>query len=108
MAGREVSRQELDAKLADTVLSIREAAKKVNIITGFLAQHPVDTEGIDPLTVTTSLVDPMDPTSAPGKYGYTEAEAALIRQVFTALNDVTKSTTLAATLVMGSQLTGLE
>lgn len=108
MAGRDVTRLELDAKLADTVLSIREAVRKVNIIIGFLAQHPVDETSGDPLTLSTGLADPMDPTSAPGKFGYTEEEAALIRLVFGELDEVTKSTTLAGTLVKGSQLTGLD
>lgn len=108
MAGRNVTRQDLDAKLADAVLSIREAMSKVNTINGFLTQHPPSAEGVDPLTVSTNLVDTMDPSSAAGKFGYTEAEAILIRTVFQELNAVTQSTTLAQTFAKARALTGLE
>lgn len=108
MAGRNVTRAELDIKLAEAVLAIREAMTKVNTINGFLAQVPVGADGVDPLTISTSLTDPMDPNSAPGKFGYTQDEAQVIRLVFQQLNELATSTSISATLLAARKLTGLD
>jgi len=105
MAGREVTRVELDARMSDSLVSLRNAVTKLENINEFLATIPV-VEGTDPLTVSTDLPDPMDPNSAVGRFGYTEDEAQLIRSVFGSL--LALRTQLAPVLKQSRKLTGLE
>ena len=106
MAGREVTRIDLDARMSDSLVSLRTAVSKLENINEFLATIPVGEDGVDPLTISTELPDPMDPSSALGRFGYTEEEAELIRKVFGSL--LALRTELQPVLKMSRKLTGLE
>jgi hypothetical protein len=106
MAGREVTRIELDQRMSQSLVSLRSAVSQLENINEFLATIPVGADGTDPLTISTDLPDPMDPNSAIGRFGYTEEEAQLIRQVFGAL--LALRTQLAPVLKQSRRLTGLE
>lgn len=86
MAGRTVTRSELDAKAADAVIAVRRAFVLVENVKSFLDNTPSNADGGDPLTKSTAQTDSMDPSSAPGAFGYTEDEAYLIRLVFDQLS----------------------
>ncbi len=105
MAGRKVTRLELDGAMADTLVSIRVAVDKLTTINEFLVTVPISADGVDPLTVSAQFTDKMDPTSAPGVFGYTEDEAKLIRDIFGKL--LGAGATLAPVLKNGRKLTGL-
>lgn len=82
MAGRAVTREGLDWASADAVIAVRDAFRKVRTVKAFLDQVPSNAPGGDPLTKDVTPSDPMDPTTASGKFGYTDDEAYLIRVVF--------------------------
>lgn len=105
MAGREVTRLELDGRMADSLVSIRTAVDKLTTINEFLATIPV-VDGVDPLTISTELADPMEPTSAVGKFGYTAEEAVLIRDTFGTL--LALGSSLGPVLKTSRRLTGLD
>lgn len=88
MAGREVSRLELDTTMSDNLIAARNAIDGLVAINAFLKRNPVGEDGVDPLTLPTTPTDTMDATTAPGKFGYTEEEAALIRQIFGQLDQL--------------------
>lgn len=109
MAGRQVTRQELDLRAAEAMLAVREALAKVEKIASFLEAIPVDAEGVDPLTLPATPTDPMMPTStSPGHFGYTEDEAQLIRYVMTGVRKVLSIPENQAILKAGGRLTGLD
>lgn len=81
MAGREVSRNELDNTMANNLVAARNAIAGLETVNAFLALHPVGADGSDPLTQQPEGdLGPMN--SSVGKFGYTPEEAALIRDVF--------------------------
>lgn len=82
MAGREVTRTELDRETADAIIEVRDAFRRVRTVKAFLDQVPANAEGGDPLTLSTDPVNSMEASTAPGKFGYTDDEAYLIRLVF--------------------------
>ena len=82
MAGREVTRRDLDVTMANNIVAARDAIQGLETVNAFLALNPIGADGVDPLTISTTPTNPSDPTSAPGKFGYTAEEAALIRDVF--------------------------
>lgn len=91
MAGLEVTRNMLDMKAADAVLSLREALRKVESIAKWLENTPV--------------VDNIDPLTGP-EFNYTPDEAYLIRITFQQLEAIRVSNnTLSET---ARKLTGLE
>jgi len=106
MAGRTVTRQELDSRMSESLVLLRDAVTKLENINEFLATIPVDAEGVDPLSIPADLLDAMDPTSAVGRFGYTEEEAQLIRSVFGSL--LALRTQLQPVLKQSRKLTGLE
>lgn len=90
MAGLEVTRQILDMKAADAVLSLRDSLRKVESIAKWLANNPV--------------VDTTDPLVA--NFGYTSDEAYLIRVTFEQLETIRlNNLSLSET---ARKLTGLE
>lgn len=99
MAGIAVSRSALDQKMAETVISVRDAFTKVVTVSNWLNDHPV-VDNVDPLTV------PIGP-SADGMsqigFGYTADEAYLIRLTFQNLSSIDVATTLS----VARKLTGL-
>lgn len=106
MAGREVTRVELDQRMSQSLVSLRNAVSQLENINEFLATIPIDSDGVDPLAISAQPTDPMDQTTAPGRFGYTEEEAALIRQVFGSL--LALRTQLQPVLKQSRRLTGLE
>lgn len=89
MAGRQVTRMDLDYKVAGTVIAVRQAFESVIAVSAFLAQNPADAPSGDPLIV---------------KFEYTADEAYLIRLVFEQLNALDVESVLA----QGRKLTGLD
>lgn len=104
VAGRTVTRAELDAKAADAVIAVRKAFVLVENVKSFLDNTPQNAEGGDPLTLSTTPTDPMDPTTAPGVFGYTDDEAYLMRIVF----DQLSALPVQDTLHTARKLTGLD
>lgn len=88
MAGREVTRIDLDRETAEAVIAVREAFRRVRTVKAYLDQVPANSEGGDPLTLSVNPTDTMDASTAPGKFGYTEDEAYLIRVVFDQLTNL--------------------
>lgn len=86
MAGRNVTRMQLDEAVASAVIDVREAFRHVRTVKAYLDQVPQNSEGGDPLTKSTTPTDSMDATTAPGLFGYTDDEAYLIRVVFDQLS----------------------
>lgn len=103
MAGFNVNRPLLDQKAAEAVIAVREALDRVSIVNDFLASVPADAPGGDPLTLSTTPTDSANPNSAPGKFGYTEDEAYLLRYLFGGLDSID----VGALLQDGRKLTGL-
>lgn len=93
MAGSNVDRPLLDAKMAEAVISIRRAFRQVETIQAWLVNHPVPDNGagVDPLT---------------GEFGYDADEAYLIRLVFGDLDYAGNN--LTSTMKNARKLTGLE
>lgn len=96
MAGQEVSRNDLDYKMANTLVNARNVVRDLETINAFLQNTPVNAEGVDPLTVS-----PADG----GKFGYTEDEVYLIRNTFQQLE--TMQPVLGPLLDTARGLTGL-
>lgn len=90
MAGLAVSREAIDTKTGQTVLTLRAAFDQVKNISQFLANNPNDGTN-DPLIDT---------------YGYTIDEAYMIRLVFQDLEAI--RTNNASTFDIASKLTGLD
>jgi len=93
MAGLKVTREALDTRMAEAILSVREAVAKIETINAFLATVPKG-ETLDPLT---------DPD---GLYKYNDDEAYLIRFLFESLHTVRPE--VDPLLEQGRKLTGLE
>lgn len=106
MAGRQVTRQELDLRAAEAMIAVRDALRKVETIASFLANIPIGPDGVDPLTLTPD--DGTNPSSAPGHFGYTPEEAKLIRYVVNGTRNVLAIPENQAILKAGGQLTGLD
>jgi hypothetical protein len=103
MAGRDVNRSNLDQVTADAVIAVRDAFRQVRTVKAFLDQVPANAEGGDPLTKPMAQVADSPPDFVPGKFGYTEDEAYLIRLVFDQLNALD----VQPILDTGRKLTGL-
>lgn len=95
MAGQEVTRNDLDYKMAQTLVSARTVVKDLEAIDAFLDRTAV-VDGVDPLTV---------PIAEGGKFGYTADEAYLIRVTFELLSGA--QTTIGPILTTARALTGL-
>lgn len=95
MAGQEVTRNDLDYKMAQTLVAARTVIKDLETIEAFLERTPT-VDGVDPLVVT-----PADG----GKFGYTADEAYLIRNTFQQLNGA--KPTIGPILDTARGLTGL-
>lgn len=78
MAGQEVTRNDLDYKMAQTLVTARNVISDLETINAFLQRTP-EVDGVDPLTV--AVADG-------GKFGYTADEAYLIRNTFSQLEAV--------------------
>jgi hypothetical protein len=72
MAGQEVTRNDLDYKVAQTLVAARVVIKDLETIEAFLERTP-DVDGVDPLTL---------PIADGGRFGYNVDEAYLIRNTF--------------------------
>lgn len=103
MAGRDVSRGSLDQVAADAVIAVRDAFRQVRTVKAFLDQVPANAEGGDPLTKPIAQTVDSAEGFVPGKFGYTDDEAYLIRLVFDQLN----SLEVQPILDTGRKLTGL-
>ena len=89
--GIDVTKPMLDAKVAQAVISVRNALEKVETIQAWLANHPVE-DGVDPL-----MAEP---------FGYTEDEVYAMRLYFGTVDGIrTNNTNIADT---GRKMTGLE
>lgn len=95
MAGQDVTRNDLDYKLSQTLVSARVVVKDLETIQSFL-ERTTAVNGVDPLTV---------PFADGGKFGYTEDEAYLIRVTFEQL--AAAKTTIGPVLDTARALTGL-
>lgn len=87
MAGRDVTRADLDNAIANNLVAARNAISGLELVSAFLALHPIGEDGVDPLTTTSPVDTPDGPTNV-GQFGYTDAEAKLIREVFGKLADL--------------------
>ena len=103
MAGLEVTRELLDAKSAEAILAIRSAFNKIDGVYAFLASIPV-VNGVDPFTRWTITTKTLNPATAPGKFGYTDDEAYLLRFMFSELHGYHNPSLLETS----RKLTGLE
>lgn len=90
--GFDVTKQALDAKVAQTALQLRSAFEKIETITKWLANHPNNGTDPDPLT--------LEP------FNYSDDEAYAMRLYFTTFDGV--RTTQASTFDVGRKMTGLE
>lgn len=91
MAGIEVSRQAIDAKVGDALLQLRSALDKSYSVAKFFENNPIPEGGIDPLIEI---------------YGYDDDEAYLLRLVFQNIAQIKSD---SATLEENARkLTGLE
>jgi len=90
--GYDVNKSTLDMKVAQAALLVRSAFEQVETITKWLANHPVDGNNVDPLT--------LDP------FLYSADEAYAMRLYFTTFDGV--RTTQANTFDVGRKMTGLE
>lgn len=89
--GIEVTKQMLDAKVAQAVISVRSALEKVQAIQAWLVNQPV-VDNVDPLT------------QAP--FDYTADEAYAIRLYFGSVDSI--RTNNASISDVGRKMTGLE
>lgn len=89
--GIEVTKQMLDAKVAQAVISVRSALEKVEAIQSWLANHPV-MDNVDPLT--------QEP------FNYTADEAYAMRFYFGTVDSI--RTNNSAISDAGRKMTGLE
>jgi hypothetical protein len=67
--------------MANNLVAARNAIAGLETVNAFLALHPIGEDGVDPLTVSTTVTTP-DGATTVGQFGYTEEEAKLIREVF--------------------------
>lgn len=79
MAGQEVTRNDLDYKMAQTVVAARSVVRDLETIEAFFERTPIGADGVDPLIV---------PVQDGGRFGYNEDEAYLIRNTFQQLAQV--------------------
>lgn len=93
MAGSPVDRNLLDAKMAEAIITLRQAFRKIETIKAYLANHPIPDNGagVDPLM---------------GEFGYDADDAYLIRLVFDDLDYARNN--LNGTMINGRKLSGLE
>lgn len=89
--GIEVTKQMLDGKVAQAVISMRSALEKVEAIQAWLANHPV-VDNVDPLT--------QEP------YNYTDDEVYAMRLYFGQVDSIRTSNTTISDV--GRKMTGLE
>lgn len=94
MAGLEVSRSNLDQKVAEAIIAVRRSFRQVDRVNGFLSNNPSNAVDGDLLT--------KDP--AEGGFGYTADEAYLIRVTFEQLTALD----VEGPLELGRKLTGLD
>lgn len=90
--GFDVTKQALDAKVAQAALQLRSAFEKIETITKWLANHPNNGTDPDPLT--------LDP------FLYSADEAYAMRLYFETFDSV--RTANASTFDTGRKMTGLE
>ena len=91
MAGIEVTRQTIDMKIGQSLMTLRSGLDQCDSVAIWLSNTPAPTPEEDPLVVT---------------FGYTEDEAYLIRLVF---QEISTLRTAAAVLNSNARkLTGLE
>jgi hypothetical protein len=90
--GFDVTKQALDAKVAQAALLLRSAFEQIETVTMWLANHPNNGTDPDPLT--------LDP------FLYTSDEAYAMRLYFTTFDGV--RTAQSATFDVGRKMTGLE
>lgn len=102
MAGQEVTRNDLDYRMSQTVVAARNVIRELDTINMFLERMPVAADGIDPLTLPFA---PAEAGGIPGKFGYTEEEAYLIRSTFQQLAGMKPA--LDPILTTARALTGL-
>jgi hypothetical protein len=95
MAGQTVTRNDLDYKMAQTLVAARNVIRDLETIEAFLERTP-EKDGVDPLTV---------PVVDGGEFGYTADEAYLIRNTFQQLNAA--KPTIGPVLDTARGLTGL-
>lgn len=95
MAGQEVTRNDLDYKMASTLVAARNVIGDLETINSFLLRTP-EVDGVDSLTVA-----PADG----GKFGYSADEAYLIRHTFQQLESI--KPTVGPLLDAARALTGL-
>lgn len=96
MAGQEVTRNDLDYKMAQTLVSARTIVKDLETVQSFLERTAPGVDEPDPLTV---------PLTDGGKFGYTADEAYLIRATFQQLSGA--QATIGPVLDTARALTGL-
>lgn len=89
--GYEVNKGTLDMKVADAVMSVRNALDKVEAVAAWLANHPA--------------VDSVDPLTEP-PFGYTADEAYVIRVYFESVESLRVNNQNISDI--GRKMTGLE
>lgn len=102
MAGQEVTRNDLDYKMSQTLVAARNVLREIETINAFLERTPADANGVDPLTLPFT---PVEEGAVPGRFGYTEAEAYVIRSTFQQLAGMKSA--LDPILTPARALTGL-
>ena len=90
--GFDVTKQMLDAKVAQAALQLRSAFEHIDTINSWLENHPVPNGTADPLT--------LEP------FGYTSDEAYAMRVYFQTFSTLREDN--AATFDVGRKMTGLE